>query len=521
VRQAAEQKSNFDIYLCKGNSKMRTSTLKAIQSFSVLICLLISFGVSANDFRAQNELKIVRVYNQMRKNAEAFNSSLEKLPADDRTARTYSFLVNKKGDGFWFASACRVAYDFQLTYHGNMRELGQEPMVWNDRFLERKKLIYLAILEHNLKLIGESQFTASHNLAQKEAAVYFFDLEKNGQEILSLPKVDAYLQQCNRLVAVYDLTKLPPLPGEEKTSPTNSSITDYAPKSAKNKAPNISDDPQILKNSPNTNFLIGLCKLPHRAENASQWECRPDFLESLGDGSYTVFLEDKILSVARVGYKLEPKYRVAVNDSLPVKYVVESPNVVTVLSSDNKGECNFKETYKREGDKIWVFVGKPSGDCSNYQIQATEKQIARGPYEMLYKRYKNEAPINSGNAQNLADGVEYRYFPKCSSCKNNVKEVYLSESDYQALCLKAGLSDWGAGILVSLSWRARDLYKNGTIEDLRIYWDPSRPYKCRVKIQMSGIINGSSHREVVDGAATTFMRGKEGKAMITFASSMD
>ena len=178
--------------------------------------------ITENSFRKENEEKILRVYDLMRKNVEKINNSGDKISDVERAKRVYSFLVNKKGDGFWFASACQASYDLQLAYNKSIRQRGEKNILWEDRLLEQKKSFYAAILKKNLELIGESQFNASFSLAQKEADVYFYALKENGRETLILEKLHEYVSQCNRLSEVFDHRELPSLPLEEKNIPKES-----------------------------------------------------------------------------------------------------------------------------------------------------------------------------------------------------------------------------------------------------------------------------------------------------------
>lgn len=139
--------------------------------------------------------------------------------------------------------------------------------------------------------------------------------------------------------------------------------------------------------------------------------------------------------------------------------------------------------------------------------------------EMQYPPKESNVYIS---AQSLKRGIEYFYYDRCNGCKIDPKKVWLSENEYKALCENAFLSDFGGNVLTSLTHTGRELYQNGEIEDLKIFWDPSQTkYKCRVNITMYGILNGSSKRLTVNGSASTFKLSSEGKIMITHASSMD
>lgn len=228
-----------------------------IRSMIAIAFFLFPLIASSDDFRRENEKKILRVYDQILKNVEVLNNSNAKLTEDEKANRVFSFLVNKKGDGFWFASACRVSYDNQLIINKYAR--GKKDLFWDDDdFLKRKRLFYKAILEHNIHLLGESQFETSHQLAQKEAKIYFFDLEKQellSEENLRSEKLNQYLYQCNRMSSVFDKRQLPPLPDEEKSS-NKTPVTDN---NSSKQSPNSSVAKSVNSENTKNDLEISKC----------------------------------------------------------------------------------------------------------------------------------------------------------------------------------------------------------------------------------------------------------------------
>jgi hypothetical protein len=191
---------------------------------------------TSSDFRKVNQQKILRVYDLIRTSVEKINDTGEQLSETERADRAYSFLVNRNGDGFWFAAACQASYDLQLSFNKDMRRQEVKNFLWEDKQLEQKKIFYVAILERNFQLLGKYQYDASYDLAQKETHVFFYDLQENGTEKLRLEKINDYLLQCNRLSSVYDSRELPIIiPAVEKSSSKDSDKSANPSKEVKNR----------------------------------------------------------------------------------------------------------------------------------------------------------------------------------------------------------------------------------------------------------------------------------------------
>jgi hypothetical protein len=66
------------------------------------------------------------------------------------------------------------------------------------------------------------------------------------------------------------------------------------------------------------------------------------------------------------------------------------------------------------------------------------------------------------------------------------------------------------------------LFRNGSIDDLSVSWNPSyTDYPCRVTMQVSGILNGSSTIRSQNAAVEGFIVTDEGKILVHRASTFN
>ena len=113
----------------------------------------------------------------------------------------------------------------------------------------------------------------------------------------------------------------------------------------------------------------------------------------------------------------------------------------------------------------------------------------------------------------LQRGMEYKWFSD-GSCSSQQSQSCISKEDYKALCLSAsGTSQLATQVLVIYNPRARELLRNGNIDKLTVSWQDGYKYGCRVFLQVSGILQGSSAREQIEGGVSSFIFNEEGKLL--------
>jgi len=119
----------------------------------------------------------------------------------------------------------------------------------------------------------------------------------------------------------------------------------------------------------------------------------------------------------------------------------------------------------------------------------------------------------------LQAGTEYKWFND-SSCTDRENEICVSNEDYKALCLSAsGVSKMASRMLTNFNRRANYLLDNGDIDELSVHWKDGYKYGCRVIMQVSGMVQGSSARENLEGGVTGFIFNQDRKILAHTASA--
>jgi hypothetical protein len=122
-------------------------------------------------------------------------------------------------------------------------------------------------------------------------------------------------------------------------------------------------------------------------------------------------------------------------------------------------------------------------------------------------------------------GTNYNYATNQISayCKGE-NDVCISLAEYENACkVAAGVTKLASSSIALLGPGGMDyLYRNGSIDTISVSWNPSYTnYPCRVTMQVSGILNGSSARRSQNAAAEGFIVTDEGKILVHRASTFN
>jgi hypothetical protein len=118
----------------------------------------------------------------------------------------------------------------------------------------------------------------------------------------------------------------------------------------------------------------------------------------------------------------------------------------------------------------------------------------------------------------LKAGHDYNWY-RDNSCTDRERETCVSYEDYKALCESAsGASKMASMALTTFNRRANYLLTNGDVDEIRVAWRDGYTYGCRMSMQVSGIFQGSSAREGLEGGVSTFIYSEDGKILAHFAS---
>lgn len=150
--------------------------------------------------------------------------------------------------------------------------------------------------------------------------------------------------------------------------------------------------------------------------------------------------------------------------------------------------------------------GQPSQVQDNQQVSQAE-QKSLNPLPKL--------------SVSLQAGMEYEWYDD-SSCTERNDETCVSREDYKELCLLAsGATKLGSRTLAILNGRATYLLENGDVDHIDVRWEDGYKYGCRLLIEVSGIFQGSSTRETLEGGVTTFIVNQQGEVLAHSASEFN
>ena len=142
---------------------------------------------------------------------------------------------------------------------------------------------------------------------------------------------------------------------------------------------------------------------------------------------------------------------------------------------------------------------------------------------------QQNSPAKSAPSKNLQQqtnwqqGLTYYYSsnPQVDAACKNADKICISPDEYKLACQSAGGITKGGSIDAALSGGIDYLYRNGSVDDIRIEWRPEYGTykKCRVFISVSGIVNGNSQRKQADVGAQEFILNSNGKLLINSANN--
>ena len=115
-------------------------------------------------------------------------------------------------------------------------------------------------------------------------------------------------------------------------------------------------------------------------------------------------------------------------------------------------------------------------------------------------------------------GYTYKYIND-GTCKAGDNEICMSPEEYESFCkYSKGMAKSVTNRLAMGNEIAFKLYEGGFVESTNISWNPvGTIYKCRAKLVVQGNYQGSSRREIVDGAAMFFKNTNDGDLIVTYA----
>jgi hypothetical protein len=186
------------------------------------------------------------------------------------------------------------------------------------------------------------------------------------------------------------------------------------------------------------------------------------------------------------------------------------------------GEIRGK-TFGRSGLGIYSFNSldkkvKISWDSQAEERKAAEKVAAekvaaeKKAAEKVTAESKATSP--SAGPANWEAGKEYSFYND-GSCRDQESKVCVTESDFRSACrLAKGITTSAHNALsVFGSNKRKALASGGTLDSVSFSWSDSTR-ECRVSIVLSGIFEGTSARETVQGWVGTFVVSQSSKNIV-------
>lgn len=119
-------------------------------------------------------------------------------------------------------------------------------------------------------------------------------------------------------------------------------------------------------------------------------------------------------------------------------------------------------------------------------------------------------------------GIKYTYYPSedNASCKNSSNNVCLTYEEYKEICsISKGVTNFSIQTRAVLaSHKEKVLLEGGSISNIAVTWSKSMSGKeqCYAIVFASGIVDGSSAKEAIQGVAQQFIKNDEGQILVSY-----
>ena len=122
------------------------------------------------------------------------------------------------------------------------------------------------------------------------------------------------------------------------------------------------------------------------------------------------------------------------------------------------------------------------------------------------------------------EGTEYTYYPQDEnrSCTPSEKKICMDFSEYKEICsVTEGITKYAIRLRATIaSNKEKTLLEGGSFDNIRVLWAESNSGKqrCYGVVTASGIVDGNSAREDIQGVAMTFIKSEDGKILVSYFS---
>jgi tripartite-type tricarboxylate transporter receptor subunit TctC len=219
------------------------------------------------------------------------------------------------------------------------------------------------------------------------------------------------------------------------------------------------------------------------------------------------------------GFDAEGWYGVFAPAGTPESIVIQlQSEILRTLEDPKVREALLKAGVQPAGTPADTF-----GNFFRSEVKKWSNVIKTADIRVPQPLAQDKPSAAASRVSRLTQGIAYTYF-RDGSCTASEKIECLSDSEYAEVCREAkGVTRRAIDVKAispSSSHIERTLLKGGTIEAIRVLWAESRSgfYACYAIVTVSGVVDGTAHREEVQGIVQEFVKSSRGEVLVNYFS---
>jgi hypothetical protein len=175
------------------------------------------------------------------------------------------------------------------------------------------------------------------------------------------------------------------------------------------------------------------------------------------------------------------------------------------VSSLSSLKFDNKESTSGEAENFKIY-----SDFNKSNFAISSEAIGQEGATINSSRHNTNA---SSFISKMQEGIEYKYFSN-NKCEASAGVYCLSFDEWREVCKSAVVSRVAVEILgLSLGIIGGGLYTNGNVDTASISWTERG---CYGRVEVSGIVSGTSKRESGGGMAIVFKKNSSGEVVSTY-----
>jgi len=154
--------------------------------------------------------------------------------------------------------------------------------------------------------------------------------------------------------------------------------------------------------------------------------------------------------------------------------------------------------------------------CDNSAPQAPLASNSPAPVVPVIEKSPEDEFISQ-----LKTNTEYKYY-KDDSCTNSDSQVCMTLDQYKKICSVAeGVTKFATKVrAVTASHKEQVLLEGGGRDSIDVLWAKSNGgvEQCYAVMTISGIVDGNSAKEEIQGVASSFIKNDKGQVLVSYFS---